>query len=375
MRRFSFLRDAFEGTDPFSVTDFDCQPLPSASAMGRALVCDYRKILTRTEKDGWSLVPLAPRKKLEKRKGPIRTTKATGLADDFYSNLIDWSGNQVSFALDDRVFVQNFLTGKTTMLHKLNNTPITSIKFCRTSSLLAVGTCTGELCLIDVHEGKMFGRRHQHKSRIGVLSWRGNCLLSGSRDRTIKQMDINLPADQRVISLHSQEICGIAYDSAGARLATGGNDNKVFIFDDRTYDKALHTILAHKAAVKAIDWNPERAGVLVTGGGTADRTIKIWNVTGESPEMAESIDYGSQICNVKWTRRDELITTHGYSQNDVRILDLGRKNAVKVFEGHKNRVIHFGISDDEEYFATGSGDETLCIWKVRESDLGQFMVR
>lgn len=373
MKRFSFLGDG-QNVEQFYVTEIGDTEV-SGSSVDSSVVCDYRSILLRGGKESVVQSSKTVRAEKKERKGPIRVTKATGLADDFYSNLIDWSGNNIFFALDDRVFVQNFLTGKTFLLHKMNNTPITSVKFCKKGKLLGVGTCTGEICVIDIEEGKVFSRKHIHKSRIGVLAWRDNCLLSGSRDRTVKEMDILAPGTQRLIDLHTQEICGIAYDCGGSTLATGGNDNKVFVFDRRSYEKAVHSIFAHKAAVKAIDWNPERKGVLVTGGGTADRTIRIWNVCGDTPEMVESIDYGSQICNVKWTKRDELITTHGYSQNDVRILDLSRKNRVKVFEGHKNRVIHFGVSDDEEYFVTGSGDETLCVWRVRESDLGLFMVR
>lgn len=31
----------------------------------------------------------------------------------------------------------------------------------------------------------------------------------------------------------------------------------------------------HKAAVRALAWNPHVSGVLATGGGSADKTIKI----------------------------------------------------------------------------------------------------
>ena len=35
----------------------------------------------------------------------------------------------------------------------------------------------------------------------------------------------------------------------------------------------------HKAAVKALDWSKNRIGVLSTGGGTADRCIRTWNLS------------------------------------------------------------------------------------------------
>ena len=49
----------------------------------------------------------------------------------------------------------------------------------------------------------------------------------------------------------------------------------------------------HKAAIKAIAWSPHQHGVLASGGGTADRTIRFWNtVTGQA---LQSIDTGSQV--------------------------------------------------------------------------------
>ncbi|OAG31637.1 cell division cycle 2-like protein 1, cofactor of APC complex [Nematocida displodere] len=310
----------------------------------------------------------------ETKAGPVRVTKVKGLADDFYSSLLDWQGSSIVFALDERVFVQNFLTGRTSLIARLSSTYITSVKICPGSSTVALGTCTGDIALVDL-DGKALTRKHQHKSRVGVLEWNGKQLLSGSRDRTIKYLDPRTPDDSRSVMAHTQEVCGLSFSATGAYLASGGNDNKVFILDGRSHNSILHTITAHKAAVKAIGWCPERTDVLATGGGTADRTVKMWKVSGTAEELLGSIDYGSQVCNLRWTKHHELITTHGYSQNDIRLLDITRHRQVRIFEGHKNRVIHFGMSTDEEYFATGSGDETVCVWRARDNDLGNFMMR
>jgi cell division cycle protein 20 (cofactor of APC complex) len=50
----------------------------------------------------------------------------------------------------------------------------------------------------------------------------------------------------------------------------------------------------HQAAVKAVSWCPWQPGVLATGGGTADKTIKIWNIN--SGTLLNSVDAKSQVC-------------------------------------------------------------------------------
>lgn len=310
---------------------------------------------------------------MQKKTTPIRVTRVNGLADDFYSTLLDWQRSAIVFALDERVFVQNFLTGKTSLLARLTNAYITSVRISPNDNTVCVGTCTGDIAIIDL-EGKIITKRHLHKSRIGAMEWNGKQAVTGSRDRTIKTIDIRILEETRSISLHTQEVCGLSHSPSNEYLATGGNDNKVFIVDNRT-NTPLHTLLAHKAAVKAMSWCPDKMDTLATGGGTADRTVKIWKLSGARESLVDSIDYGSQVCNIRWTKKNELLTTHGYTQNDVRILDIPRNKQTHVFEGHKNRVIHFGMSSDEEYFATGSGDETMCIWRARENDLANFLIR
>ena len=56
----------------------------------------------------------------------------------------------------------------------------------------------------------------------------------------------------------------------------------------------------HTAAVKAMAWSPHQHGLLVSGGGTADRTIKFRNTfTGLT---TKSIDVGSQVCNLMFSK-------------------------------------------------------------------------
>ena len=131
-----------------------------------------------------------------------------------------------------------------------------------------------------------------------------------------------------------QEVCGLRWSDdyggmggsgagssrtvgvAGAMLASGGNDNKVCIWDLRgsrrpttgrgapstsatadegnsANDQPLWKFHEHTAAVKALAWDPHVPGVLATGGGTQDKTIRFWNVFNGT--MLNELDTGSQV--------------------------------------------------------------------------------
>ena len=105
-------------------------------------------------------------------------------------------------------------------------------------------------------------------------------------------------ADHLIANLegHTQEICGMAWspESNCHTLATGANDNLVKIWDDRNTSTPVHSFNDHQAAIKAVAFCPWQPRTLATGGGTADRNIRFWNLS--TGNLINSIDTGSQVC-------------------------------------------------------------------------------
>jgi cell division cycle protein 20 (cofactor of APC complex) len=122
----------------------------------------------------------------------------------------------------------------------------------------------------------------------------------------------------------------------------------------------------HKAAAKALDWCPFYRGLLASGGGTADRTIMFWN--SNSGAMLNSIDTGSQVCSVLWSKHQrELVNAHGFSENQLILWKYGNGSnltKVKEFTGHTSRVLSLSASPDGSTVVSAAGDETLRFWNV-----------
>lgn len=55
----------------------------------------------------------------------------------------------------------------------------------------------------------------------------------------------------------------------------------------------MFCLSAHQAAVKALAWCPWQANLLASGGGTADRRIRFWNVN--NGVCLNDIDTKSQV--------------------------------------------------------------------------------
>ena len=111
---------------------------------------------------------------------------------------------------------------------------------------------------------------------------------------------------------------------------------------------------SHLAAVKAIAWSPHQHNILVSGGGTVNRTIRFWNRT--TFENILKYDTGSQVCNLVFSKTsNELISTHGFSLNQINVWKM--PNLQKT-------VTLIGNTPNGQNIATGAGDHTLKFWNI-----------
>lgn len=91
---------------------------------------------------------------------------------------------------------------------------------------------------------------------------------------------------------HRQEVCGLKWSPDNQYLASGGNDNRLYVWNTQSLSP-VQTYTDHLAAVKAIAWSPHHHGLLASGGGTADRCIRFWNTLTGQP--MQCVDTGKQL--------------------------------------------------------------------------------
>merc|ERR1719323_1776430 len=376
----SLLKNEILGTQ---IEDFkessDSRGLPLQPSENRNLFSfkPRRNNIVNEPSSPYSLTPVSsksqkllrsPRKASRKiSKIPFKVLDAPELQDDFYLNLVDWSSqNVLSVGLGACVYLWSACTSQVTRLCDLtsDSDTVTSVSWSERGNYVAVGTHRGYVQVWDVAASKRVNCLEGHSARVGALAWNGDMLSSGSRDRMILQRDVRTPAvaPERKLVGHRQEVCGLKWSPDNQYLASGGNDNKLFVWNLNSL-QPVHTYTEHIAAVKAIAWSPHHHGLLASGGGTADRCIRFWNTLTGQP--MQSVDTGSQVCNLAWSKHaSELVSTHGYSQNQILVWKYPSLVQVAKLTGHSYRVLYLAMSPDGEAIVTGAGDETLRFWNV-----------
>ena len=303
---------------------------------------------------------------------PERVLDAPNLSDDYYLNLIDWSvSNVLAVALGSEVYMWDAASGSIDLLCELNSADtVTSVQWMADGSHLAIGTssASNDVQLWNVVAKKQMRSMKGHEARVGSLAWNGHLLSSGSRDSTIIHHDVRI-AKHQVSSLrgHVQEICGLKWNQEGTQLASGGNDNQCCIWDlqSSAQQTPRYTLTEACAAVKALAWCPFQRNTLATGAGTADRHIRFYNST--TGALLQSIDTQSQVTSLQWSRTErELLSSHGFSKNQLAVWKYPTLVKVAELEGHTSRVLHTAMSPDGGMVVSAAADETLRFWKVWE---------
>lgn len=311
---------------------------------------------------------------------PFRVLDAPALRDDYYCSLLAYSETAKCLAvgLGEQVYTWSESRGVKTPDSLIQRFAghVTSLSFSSTEggkAILAIGRADGRLTLWSpVDHLPRF--EHEQPSPVSCVCFSPRTFLKRStRNPELKvQVEYLLVGDEAGhtylyaiewprdfeedpygwrgsmillarLSLHTQQICGLAWSSDGLFFATGGNDNALFLLETRrvlssehvvspsasarrdyttSQDEVLLVTLGREshhfvmnAAVKALAFCPWQPSLLAAGGGSNDRCIHFYHTI--SGAKLATIDCSAQVTSLVWSRtRREIAATFGFAQPD-----------------------------------------------------------
>lgn len=151
------------------------------------------------------------------------------------------------------------------------------------------------------------------------------------------------------------------------QAAFGSNDNTVSVWEikDITNPK-LKFILPHTAAIKAIAFCPWSKSLLMTGGGTKDRTIRFWHST--SGTLINSHFTNSQVTSLTWSNSSkELVATFGFGETRILLTVYTYPDMIplsQVTSSAELRILSATISPSGNCLCVATNDSTIRIYEI-----------
>lgn len=307
------------------------------------------------------------RSKFSLPKQPYKVLEAPGLEDNFYLSLMDWSKkDRLAISLENTVYIFDVKTGQMNKVYEaFECESTTSLKWDITGKRLAIGNVLGQVTIWDLEKDCEYDVIENHEERVGTIDW-GLSMLTGSKDGMISKIDLRQPDVVNYYKEHEGEVCKVKWSPDECFFASGGNDNKMCVWS--TKNKIPLMKESHNAAIKALGWSVKQYGMLASGGGSNDMCLKVWNTS--TREMTASRNTNSQICDLVFSKKsNDIITCHGYPDNEITIWRAKGLKKVGSLTGHSERVLYSALSPCGENFASASPDETLRFWRLYCDDL------
>jgi cell division cycle protein 20 (cofactor of APC complex) len=316
---------------------------------------------------------------------------APGDNDDFYSTLMacsnDSSNNKVAVVLGDSVWVRSVEASSADATLQLPvgggqlgrfPTAVTWTPTDAQAPQLAVGTSFGAVQLWDAASGACVKTLHGHYNHVVSLDCQpmtgGHVVASGGDDGPVLVHDTRLPGHAVAVRLNAHghnKVCGLRWSPDGDRLATGANDNLVNVWDLRDGVTPQRVYDEHQAAVKALAWSPHQRHYIASGGGSADRTIRVWNTAASDADVVEQLTDAQVVALIWDNHKRALLSAHGYATPGHGNSDTANclirwsypdMTVQRRFVGHSGRVLALAATSDGRKLVSLGADQTVRMW-------------
>ncbi len=246
----------------------------------------------------------------------------------------------------------------------------------------------------------------QYSAAVGtvVFSPDGKMLATGSRETTVKILEIPTGKVLNTFPGDDSPIWSVAFNSDATQLVAGTYDWRIIVWNLATGEP--FRVFEHRAPIWSVAISPDHEIIASSSG---DRTVKVWDLkTGflifnfpDHSDAVFSIDISSDgkilvsgsadktikiedlytgellntltghqgsIRSIKITPNGEKIVSGSYD-NTIKIWDLKTGKLIKTLSGHTAEVVSVDINRNGRYIASGSKDNSIKIWDLETGEL------
>jgi WD40 repeat protein len=199
-----------------------------------------------------------------------------------------------------------------------------------------------------------------------ALSPDGTRVACGGDDRVVPIWDTQTGEKLAECRGHTSKVLSITFREDGSRLLTTSHDGTARQWDTRTGREVEPPYDRHTAEVLAAVYSSDGQRVASAG---ADRTIRLWRADGRQDQALLDGHTGA-VAALAFSRDGQRLGSASYDtlispgDGTVRFWDAAPEATLPVLAGHKSYVYPVAYSPDGRWIASGGWDNTIRLWNA-----------
>ncbi len=156
---------------------------------------------------------------------------------------------------------------------------------------------------------------------------------------------------------HHGLVRGVAFSPDGKRIASGGEDRVLRVWDSLDGTELL-ALKGHSSPIETVEFSPDGKWL---ASGSDDRSVKIWDAT-TGKEMRSMVGHDSHINDVAFSPDGKRVASVALHDRNVKVWDVASGEAVFSLKAPPEWGTSVAFSPDGKWLAAGGQNGTVRLW-------------
>lgn len=205
------------------------------------------------------------------------------------------------------------------------------------------------------------GQSGGHLGQIRSVAFSPDCrrLASGGDDGVIRVWDARTGSRCTQLAGHTAGVRSVGFSPDGKRMASGGDEGVVRVWDLDTGSQRAQ-LIGHTAGVRSVAFSPD--GKKLASGGD-DGVVRVWDA-GAGEQRAQLAGHAAGVRSVAFSPDGLTLASGGGGDGAIQVWDVRTSKQRTQLPGHGGWVLSVAFSPDGKALASGGDDGVVRVWDV-----------